>query len=258
MTRILIFIVSITFLFTSCKAKKGITDMGNTKKMSIAKIIKKNNLQKSNFTTLRANLKVNHTTTTKSQSFSISLRMLKDQKIWMSFKKAGISGGKALITPQKVQFYNKLENTYFDGDFKIISKLLGTTLSFQQLQNILLGEAAFTLEPAQYDVEILKNGYLLYPEEQVALFEYFTTINPSNFKIKSQEINQPQRSRILNIDYKSYQEFETQLLPLFVHIVTVAKTNESQIDITYKNILLNSEMRFPFNIPSGYKAINIE
>jgi len=258
MRKIFIYIFSITVLLTSCKAKKGITDMGSTKKMSIAKIIKKNNDAKSNFNTLRATLKISHKTEAKEQNFTISLRMQKDHKIWMSFKKAGFSGGKALITPNKVQFYNKLDNVYFDGDFAFISKLLGTTLTFQQLQAVLLGEAIFTLEPAQYDVEILKEGYLLLPKQQADLFEHFITINPSNFKIKTQEVNQPKRSRILNIDYNSYQKIENQLLPLAVHIATVAKKSGSQIDITYKNITLNSEMRFPFTIPSGYKEITIE
>ena len=258
MRKILVYLFSISLLFTSCKVKKGVTDTGNTQKMSIAKIIKKNNAQKSDFNTLRATLKISHTTETKTQNFTVSLRLLKDKKIWMSFKKAGFSGGKALITPNKVQFYNKLNNTYFDGNFTIISNLLGTSLTFKQLQAVLLGEAFFTLEPAQYDVEILEDGYLLYPEQQTNLFEHFITINPGNFKIKTQEINQPKRSQILNIDYNSYQEIDKQLLPLLVHIVTLQKTKGSQIDITYKNITLNTKMRFPFHIPTGYKAITIE
>ena len=33
---------------------------------------------------------------------------------------------------------------------------------------------------------------------------------------------------------------------------------ETQIDITYRNVSLNQELRFPFKIPSNYKEIQIE
>jgi len=255
-THLYLFILSIVFV--ACKAKKGITDIGNTKKMSIAKVIKKNKAQKSNFNTLRATLKITTSTPDKEQKVTASLRMQNNQKIWISIKKAGITGAKILITPTKVQYYNKLDKTYFDGDFSFISTILGTALNFNQIQALLLGNAVFTLDPNLYDMEILKEGYLLYPKQQDFIFEQFTTLNPSHFKIKTQEIAQPQKKRLLTVDYKSYQKIDSQLIPLLVHINTLQKNNETQIDINYKSVSLNSELKFPFTIPSGYKQITFE
>ena len=232
--------------------------MGNTKKMRIAKVIQKKDAQKSDFKTLRATLKVTTTTVQKEQNVTVSLRIQKDEKIWMSFKKAGISGAKALITPTKIQFYNKLDKTYFEGDFSFVSKFLGTALNFKQLQAVLLGNSVFNLKANQYKMEILKEGYLLYPKQQESLFEQFVTLNPSNFKTKTQEIAQPKQQRLLIIDYKSYQNVASQLVPLVLHISAIQKNNETQIDINYKSVSLNQKLRFPFTIPSGFKAITID
>ena len=157
-----------------------------------------------------------------------------------------------------MQFYNKLDKEYFDGDFSLISKLLGTSLNFEQLQAVLLGESVFTLILQIMKKEILPDGYLLYPETTTDNSEHYITINPSNFKIKTQEISQSRTNRVLSIDYTSYQIVDTVLLPLLMHIAIVEKTKETQIDITYKNVSLNSEMGFPFDIPNGYKKIKID
>lgn len=252
------YIIIIAFTLGSCKTQKGITDTGKTKRMSIAKIVKKANESRTDFKTLRATLRLETVKNLEENKFTISLRLEKNKQIWMSFKKAGFSGGKALITPNNVQFYNKLDKEYFDGDFSLISKLLGTPLSFKQLQSVLLGESMFTLESSYYNKEILSDGYLLYPEQQPDESEHYITINPSNFKIKTQEISQSSLNRVLSIDYTSYQITDSVLWPLLMHVVIVENTKETQIDITYKNVSLNSEMRFPFTIPSGYKKIKID
>ena len=258
MKHIVYYIIIFAITLGSCKTQKGITDTGKTKRMSIAKIVKNTNENKADFNTLRATLKLIMITDLEENRFTISLRLEKDKKIWMSFKKAGFSGGKALITPNKVQFYNKLDKVYFNGDFSLISKLLGTSLNFSQLQSVLLGESMFVLEAADYDKQILTGGYLLYPEQQSIDYEHYITINPSNFKVKTQEISQSKKNRVLSIDYTSYQITETVLLPLLMHVAIVEKSKETQIDITYKNVSLNSEMGFPFAIPSGYKEIKID
>ena len=258
MTKHFFYILLACTLFISCKATKGVKDTGATKKLSTTEIITSHLTETSNFSSLKAALNINVNTAQKEEKLTASLRIQKGEKIWMSIGKMGIPGAKLLITPTKVQYYNKIENTYFDGDYTIISSWLGTELSFSQLQNLLIGESMFTLEPTQYDSEILDDGYLLRPEEHDLFFEHYITINPSNFKLKTQEIAQPKSYRIFTAAYSSYQNVSEQLVPLLINIALVEKTSETQIDITYRNVSLNQELRFPFKIPSNYKEIQIE
>ena len=87
---------------------------------------------------------------------------------------------RAKITPQSVAFYNKLDNTYFEGDFEYFSKLLGTALDFEKVQNIILGEALFNLKDETYNVSVHEGKYVLQPKNQRELFEIFFLVNPSS------------------------------------------------------------------------------
>ncbi len=244
----------ITFFF-SCKTTKTVSSDGeiNTD-LSAKQLIKKNAKNVSNFKTLTAKIRADYSKEDESKGTTISLRMEKDNTIWMS--KLGIV--KLLITPKRVAFYNKLDNTYFDGDFKLLSDFVGTDLDFNKVQNILLGEALYNLKKEDYIASTHENSYLLQPKKQKALFEIFYLLNPSHFKMDSQQITQPQENRHLQIDYRNYQEVDKQTLPQNIKIIALENYDETIINLEYKSIALNEDVRFPFRIPSGFKEIEIK
>tara|TARA_B110001454_G_C12708440_1_gene429629 strand:- start:634 stop:1461 length:828 start_codon:yes stop_codon:yes gene_type:complete len=245
-------------LIASCKSTKSIKNSTNTLDVNTKSIIKNHNANKSVFSTLKATLKVSTKTIDKEENVVANIRILKDQKIWVSISKLGYTGAKILITPKRVQFYNKRDKEYFDGDFTFISNWLGTNLSFKQLQAILLGESMYPLDANKYNKEILNDGFVLIPKKQDLLIEHFITIYSNNFKIKAQEIAQNKLLRILNIEYLSYQENTNQIFPLLMSLSLVDKNSETQVSIDYKNISLNQELRYPFKIPTNYKEISFE
>lgn len=250
--------ILICLLLVGCKATKGVSDHDVVKKLNTNKIIKAYNANTTHFNTLKASLKTNVRTAEQEENITVDIRIEKDQQLWASIKKFGISGAKIHITPEKVQFYNKQDKTFFKGDFSLISNWLGTDLSFNQLQAILIGEVLYPLHTKTHKSEILEDGYLLQPSLQKELFEQFITLNPSHFKVKSQEIAQPQKFRVLSIDYHKYQEVSKQILPLELHVIVLEKTSETKVSIEYRNVSLNPELRFPFKIPSSYKEIVFE
>lgn len=74
----------------------------------------------------------------------------------------------------------------------------------------------------------------------------------------SLQLFQQLRKRILQVDYKSYQEIDKQVLPKDIRIIAVEDADEVSITMEFKSISLNEEVRFPFNIPAGYKEIIIK
>ena len=137
--------VLICLFLSSCKATKGVKDNRKSAKINTERIINNHYAKKAVFTTLKASLKVNLKTAEKEGNVDANVRMLKDHKIWISIRKLGYTGAKILITPTTVQYYNKRDKVYYDGDFSLISNWLGTKLTFQQLQAVLLGESMFPL-----------------------------------------------------------------------------------------------------------------
>ncbi len=240
-------------VFVGCKSSKSISSNGElNENLSAKQIIKESNKSKANFKTLQSRVKIDYTKDGKSQGVGVNLRMEKDKVIWMN---GPLSVARAKITPDRVSFYDKWNNQYFDGDFSLLSDLLGTELDFEKVQNILLGEAIYDLNKGSYKSSTHEGSYVIQPKEQLALFEIFFLLNPSHFKVDSQQITQSQENRYLEVEYQKYQEVEKQKLPEVVKIIALDSGDETIIDMEYRSVSLNEDLRFPFRIPSGYDEI---
>ncbi|TYA74089.1 DUF4292 domain-containing protein [Seonamhaeicola marinus] len=249
-----IFLLLFSILLFSCKSAKTVTAGDANYNLSSRQLIKENSKQSPEFKTLKSTLKINYSADGKSQSHSVSFRAKKDEALWIS---APFSIVKALVTPDKVSFYNKLDKTYFEGDYAYLSGLLGTELDFYKVQNLLMGDAIFNLKDDNYKVSLEDSLYILQPKKQRELFEIFFLLDPALFKVKSQQISQPKEFRHLQIDYEAHQKVEDQILPQKVKVIAVEKNEELIVGLEFKNVTLNEELRFPFKIPSGYKEIKL-
>jgi hypothetical protein len=248
--------VLMMFMVLGCKSSKQIASSGElNSKLTAKQLIKEHNKKEPKFKTLQARVKVDYLQGDKSQSHTINLRMEKDKTIWLS---ATLGIVRAKITPTKVSFYNKLDNTYFDGDFSLISDLLGTKLDFEKVQNILLGNAIYNLKDDSYNIDIHEGSYVLSPKSQNQLFEIFYLLNPTHFKMDSQQLAQPLEQRMLEIDYKDYQEVDKQIVPQNVKVIALERDFETIITMEFKSVSLNSSLNFPFRIPNGFQEIVIK
>jgi len=250
-----IIITSIILLFLiGCKSTKTAISSGEVVSLSATKIIKNHYRNSVRFKTIRGKLKVRLINGGKEESFTLSLRMKKDKAIWISAK---LSLVKVYITPDKVRFYNKLDNTYFEGDFSLISKFIGTDLDFDKVQNLLVGEALFNLKDERFNSEIQNKAYALTPKRDFELFKRLFLLDAFHFKVKQQRLEQSAKQRLLTIDYPSYQKITGQVFPKNVEIKAEEINKTTTIQVEYRKITFNENVRFPYKAPSGYKEIKI-
>ncbi|MFT5736310.1 MAG: hypothetical protein ACJAU2_000203 [Maribacter sp.] len=247
--------VLLTLLVFSCKGAKVLSNGSIDEHLSAKSVIKAHYQNKTNFKTLRGKVKIDYSNGENGQSFTVSLRMEKDKGIWMS---APLGIVKAYITPDRVSFYNKLQNDYFDGNFSYLSQLLGTEVDFNSVQNLLLGEAIFDLKRDKYGVSITDNKYRLTPKIARELFKVLFQIEPNNFKMATQQVSQPTKGRLLQINYKNYQTVGPTVWPNVISISAIDGTIENAITLEYRNLELNQKLNFPYSIPKGYKEIVLE
>lgn len=248
-------ILILIFVFTSCKTSQVLAEGEVRSNLSAKNIINNHYKGLLIFKTIRGRLKVDFDDGKRSQAFTLSLRMEKDKTIWLS---APLSLVKIIITPNRVSFYNKLDNTYFDGDFSYLSKLLGTDLDFEKVQNLLLGQAIFDLKKEIYFASISNNNYQLKPKKDVSLFKKLFLIEPNGFRMALQQLSQPENGRLLNINYKTYQNIEKKPFPNELVIEAEESGIKTLIAISYKNIEFDQKVTFPYSIPNGYKEIMLE
>ncbi len=239
-------------LMGACKSTKVASDGKVDSKLTAKTIIKQHYQNQLQFKTVNGKLKIDFSDGESSQGIPLTLRMEKDKVIWIS---APLGMVKAYITPGRVSFYNKLQNEYFDGDFSYLSNILGTELDFEQVQNLLLGQALLDLTAAKYNSDIAGDNYQLKPKKAAELFKILFQIEPKNFKIASQQLSQPLKKRLLQINYKNYQQIDKWILPNEIAIAAIDGDLRNTIDIEYRNMEFDRELRFPYKIPKGFKEI---
>ena len=244
------------FLLTlgACKSTKSITGGEINPKLSAKNIINAHYSNEPKFKTLRGRVKIDYTNGDDSQGVNVSLRMEKDKVIWMS---APLGVVKAHITPNKVSFYNKLQNEYFDGDFSYLSHVLGTELDFDKVQNLLLGNAVLDLRKEKFNAYVIGGNYELKPKKARELFKILFQVEPKNFKIASQQISQPDSLRQLEAKY-TYQNVSGNVLPDEIKILAEDKGELTTIDLSFRNLELNKAMNFPYKVPKGFDKITLK
>lgn len=242
-------------LTTSCKSSK--TSSTTTMNLSAKKLIKKSDEVKFDKRSIKANLSIKYSGKAELPNLKASLRIVKDSIIWISVSKFSIPLAKIIITQDQVQFYEKLSKTYFIGDFKLIKEWIGVELDFNKVQNLFIGEPLLNLNQDKYEVGIQENSYVLKPKKDNPIFEILFWIDPSNYKLLREELKDQNKEQYLSILYKDYTNLDKALFPKGFLIRANSDKNETKIDITYRNVIFDTMLRFPFKIPNGYKEIEL-
>lgn len=257
MKRYLAFLWISLVLFSACKGTKNTSIQGvANSNLSLSKVINLHDSSESNFKTLASRVQVVYEDSKKRQSITVSLRMEKDKVIWIKASILGITLAKALITPQRVSYYETINNSYFDGDFALISDLLGADLDFEKTQALLLGQSIFDFDK-KYKVSVANNQYQLAPKDQPLNFMHSVFLYPDSFKVASASLAQPNEGRLLQVTYGPYQNIENTYYPSHINIDAAEADEKTTIYVNYKKIDINPKLSFPFTIPDGYELINL-
>jgi len=249
-------LLSICFLI-SCSAKKAvITENKVNDKLTAAKLIENHYKNKMNFNTLYIKSNVSYKDPNQSQNVTAEIKIKKDEIILISVRILGITMAKALITPEKVQYYEKLNSSYFEGNYSSLSKLLGTELDFQKVQNLLFGETIEDLKTGKYNFTLAENSYKL---EQLSNSDNSKTfyLSGDNFLLKKEEISQPALERMLQVIYPERKSAEEYNLPTGIAIEVSKKSEKTTIYINYNTVSFNEELSFPYSVPNSYERIYI-
>ncbi len=240
---------------TGCGSAKVVSDGTIDKRMTVKTVIRNHITGAAHFRTLNGRLGIDYSDGENSQSVTVTLRMKRNEVIWLS---APLGVIKVYITPTRVSFYNKLQNEYFDGDFSYVSHLLGSDIDFEKLQNLLLGQAVVDLRDQRYDLGFNEASYELKPSASLDLYKLFFEVEPRTFRLASQQLSQPQEKRLMEVRYSSYQQVQGQIVPDQVHIAAIDRDERITIGINYKQVELNRNLSFPYKIPNGFNPVAVK
>ena len=240
----------------SCKAKSAVTSSNATDKITTDKIIENHYNNKKDFSTLYIKSSAKYKDEKQTQSVSAEIRIKKNETILVSIRFLGITMAKALITPDKVQYYEKIGGKYFDGNYEALSKFLGTDLDFNKVQNLFVGQALDDLKKDKYKNSIEDKWYKLenFLDKNNKKSFYFDS---EKFLIQKEVISQTEQQRMLQVIYPSFKQYSLASLPESIQIEAVQEKGKTNINLDYNSVSFNEELSFPYNVPDGYERIYI-
>ena len=238
-----------------CKSKQAVATAAANDNIEVTKIINGHYKNEHDFSTLNIRANAKYEDEKQSHSMNADIRIKKDEIIWINIKFLGIPVAKAMITPTKVSYYEKINNTFFEGDFSMLSNWLGTDLDFNKVQNLFLGKAIDDLTKDKWVSEVVEKMFKLsLPNGSDIAKEFY--FEGANYLLKKETITQASQNRSLEIRYPSFKEEKGMFLPNEINIKAEQK-DKVTIDIEYKNTTFNENLSYPFSIPSGYTAVEI-
>ena len=258
--RKIIMLVFLTML-VSCKTKQAVVtatpEVTPTKEISAEDVIANNYNNKINFETVYIKSNVRFSDEKQTQNVTAEIKIKKDEQILVSIRFLGITMAKALITPSSVSYYEKMNGTYFEGDFSGLTQWLGTDLDFSKIQNMLLGEAFDNLQQGKYALTKVDKGYKLTDLQAGNTLKSFI-LDQENFRVQAQTIGQPEQDRMIDVSYTNQTSFNEGTLPLSVLIHAFQAKEKTEISLNYTTVTFNEALSYPYSIPNGYKRIIIK
>ena len=243
--------ILILILMISCKPKAVVGERNAGDVLLPYKIIENHYKNKNGFSTLYIKASAKYMDDKQSQSVKAEIKIKKDEKILVIVRFLGITMAKALITPSEVKYYEKIDGTYFEGNYKSLSQWLGTDLDFTKVQNLLIGEAIDDLNKGKFTSSVIEKMFKLSTSDGKTERTFF--FEAERFLLKKQEITQASQNRTIEVSYPNYQEYSKVILPISLSIQAMQKKGKTNIAIDYNSVILDEEISFPYSVPDGYE-----
>jgi hypothetical protein len=250
----------VSVFMISCKSK-AVAVQNNTTAEVVAKkdtkAIDKHYDNKLDFKTLYIKSSARYVDEKQSQNVSAEIKIEKDKQILISVRFLGITMAKALITPTAVSYYEKINGTYYEGDFTSLSAWLGTELDYSKVQNLLVGETLDDLRKGKYTQTIVENLIRLDDQKDTNLKKSFF-LDGEKYLLQKEQITQTTENIMLQISYSENKVFDQGTIPTNIEINAIQPKGKTDISLNYNNISFNEELSFPYSVPSGYKKVIIK
>jgi hypothetical protein len=201
-----------------------------------------------------------------TNSFNGQIRIRKDSVIWLSFSPAlGIEVFRMMLTQDSVKFINRMNNTFFKGDYNYVNQYLNTNIDFDILQSFLTGNDLSFYENGKFRAGLDNNSYKLATADRTKLKKFIRNsqeklrvliqniwIDPESFKITRADVKEIREPNIkLEAIYSSFEKIDNQLFPKEMSF-DISADNDLSVVVNFSKLTINTAQAFPFKVPQSY------
>ncbi|OCX50734.1 hypothetical protein BEL04_18525 [Mucilaginibacter sp. PPCGB 2223] len=207
------------------------------------------------FTTFSAKAKAKMNIDGNNNDVTLNIRIKRGQEIWVSVTALlGLEGARALITPDSIKIINRLDATYTKKPFSYINQYAGNQVNFQALENLIVGNTWPGLVSDSSAVQPNENGLVLSGALQDILYKLFIS---NNMRLaKTSMSSRGIVARDLDVEYNGTMQVADRTLPAQININATSIKSKINIALTYTKADFNTNLEFPFQVPSRYSVVN--
>ena len=255
--RVLFYLLVLSLgVLTSCKSVRVLPNKAPVKRVDLKELTAEIAKAEENIGTFRARIKAVYNDQKRKQQLNINFRLEDGKTFWMSANML-IPIAKLLITPEEVQFYEKFQKTYYKGNIDFINQQLGANFSFNDLQNIFLGNPITDLKKVKIERISHPKYYVLSPKVKGQRFRPTYFFDPVTFRLVEQRFLVAGTAQSLSIKYTQNQQLAGKKVPKTIEISTYDGSNFLQLSLDYLRVDFPKNLTTPFSIPAGYKKIEL-
>jgi len=266
--RALSFFLVLAFIFSSCKTTRSVLKQP-LREYGFNYLYAKMLENQVSFDYLSGKFDIEYTDGKKKTSLRGQLRVKYDSLTWLSFSPAlGIEAARVLLSDDSVKFVNRLNKSYFVGEYQVLDSLLNTTIDYSILQSMIIGNDITQYDVSKYKASIDGGLYRITIQERRKIRRVLKReeidskvlvqniwLDPDNFRIKRIDIKElGDDSKKLDVTYNKYVEIDGELFPSQIMINIVSQKSIS-INVDFIKMEMNEPLRFPFKIPNKYESL---
>jgi hypothetical protein len=185
------------------------------------------------------------------EKVSVTLRLKKDEGIWVSGSVI-IPLALAFITPNQLQFYEKINRQYAQIDYRQVKKLLGAPINYRMIEHIITANPLDKRALKREKLTFTQNAYVLSSKKRGGslIWKY-----DAAFRLISQQLSNGKTT--VRIDYNDYKQIDNQWIPEQLSATLLGADKNTKLKLQSKQTQLNRKFKMPFEIPKGYKKIKL-
>jgi len=260
----------------SCKSSK-MFHAGKIKPMSTKKIYHNVLLNHLDYESLSLKFTLNVKSPKKKETFHGNLRIRKDSIIWVSLRfMIGTEYVRAMLSPDSIKLLNRLNSSYFAGNYDHFKELFSTDLGYYSLQSMLTNHLFIypnsdnldnmikhynsSVNNKLYKLESIKDRKLKKYQKKDYLdmvIDQEIFVHPNEFKVNKIFIKDYQNARELNLEYSDYTKINNQNIPKVLSIGLVNVEDRFDVVLKCTKITVNKkDLSYSFKIPDKYVKMN--
>lgn len=197
------------------------------------------------------------------------IRMRYDSVIWISLSPAlGIEVARLMISTDTIRFMNRLEKNYFEGDYALITRFLGTSIDFNMVQALMLGNDFAYYDNNSFRASVDNDKYRLSTTGRQKLKKYLKQsetpgilvqsvwLSPENYRIKKINLKEfGDENQRLHIEYLKHELVEGHYFPVRIHMEVIKQNQRFDLVIDLNGIEINKSQTFPFKVPDRFQKL---